>query len=270
MSTSLEVIIEGLGKYFSILGIDFFIVGAQARDIISNEVGLKLSPRKTADVDFGLFVDSWATLETMRDLFKSDKNIKLSGDDNKVRYYYNGTPFDLVPFGGVEKEGKVSWPPFYDSIMTVTGYKEALENAKTIKIRDVSVKVVTPEMLVALKVISWDDNPTRQKDAQDINFIFTNYEKIDADSYECLLDNHENILEKFDYDTALSSISLLGLRIKMFTSKGHTDLIKSILNDTEKKEKLTRNMCGAISINVEEDEAKHSLSLDALLYGINL
>ena len=77
MNTELEDIVNGLGKHFKSLGVDFFIVGAKARDIISNESGLELSSRKTSDVDFGLFVDSWDTLDAMRELFKSDENIEF-------------------------------------------------------------------------------------------------------------------------------------------------------------------------------------------------
>ena len=61
----LEEVIKGLDPYFTALGIDFFIDGARARDIISREAGLKLSLRKTLDVDFGLLVESWDNLESM-------------------------------------------------------------------------------------------------------------------------------------------------------------------------------------------------------------
>ena len=37
MSTELEDVVNGLGKHFKRLGIEFLIVGARARDIISQE-----------------------------------------------------------------------------------------------------------------------------------------------------------------------------------------------------------------------------------------
>ncbi|HLE09736.1 MAG TPA: hypothetical protein VI754_00700 [Bacteriovoracaceae bacterium] len=43
MNTDFENIVEGLGKHFKYLNIDFFIVGAMARDIISQEAGLARS-----------------------------------------------------------------------------------------------------------------------------------------------------------------------------------------------------------------------------------
>jgi len=271
MNTDLEDIVNGLGKHFKSLDVDFFIVGAKARDIISKESGLELSRRKTSDVDFGLFVDSWDTLDAMRELFRNDENIELNPDKkNKVRYYYKGTPFDLVPFGGIEDaDGKVSWPPCYDTIMTVIGYEEALKSAKVIAIGDTEVKVVTPEMLVALKIVSWDENPARDRDAQDINYIMENYENIDADVENCLFDHYLDILDRFEHDHHLSSLAIMVIRIARFASEEHIDLIKNVLNDSDQREKLARKM---VSFNVVERETqveRRSSWVDALIYGMN-
>lgn len=270
MSTDLEEIVQSLEKYFSALKIDFFIIGATARDIISAEVGLQLSPRKTSDVDFGILVDSWDTLKKMRELFKVDSRIKLSSDkNNKVRHYFNGTPFDLVPFGGVEKDGKISWPPFYETIMNVVGYKEALQTSREITVGETVVKVVTPEMLVALKLVSWGENPAREKDAQDINYIISNYEIIDPDAYECVLDNHEELLKTLDYETDLASIALMGVRISKFTAQEHKKVIFQILEDVERKEKLARNM---VSTSGYDDGKVETCikKLDALRLGLEI
>ena len=52
MFTDLEEIINELIRHFDKFNIDFFIVGAKARDILARQSGLKESPRKTSDVDF--------------------------------------------------------------------------------------------------------------------------------------------------------------------------------------------------------------------------
>ena len=270
MSTELEDVVNGLGKHFKRLGIEFLIVGARARDIISQEAGLPLSPRRTADVDFGLFVDSWEILDSMRNQFKQDPDIKLNNyPKNKVRYYYKETPFDLVPFGGVAKEGKVSWAPFYDSIMTIIGFEEALANARIIRIGNIDIKVVTPEMLVALKMVAWNENSSRQKDAQDIHYIISNYEQIDRDAYICVLDNHLDILEYFDHDSELASTALIGIRIAKFTGQEHVALIKKVLENSERKEKLARDMITLIGTAEDQKEEQNIKILDALLYGLS-
>jgi predicted nucleotidyltransferase len=246
------------------------MIGAKARDIISENVKLPISPRKTSDVDFGILVNSWDELEQLRDSFKSDMNIELHNNKkNKVRYKYLGTPFDLVPFGGVEKDGAVHWPPFFDKMMTVVGYQEALNTAKLINIGKSELKVVTPEMLVALKLVSWAENQSRDKDGKDINFLISNYEKIDVDVYDCLLEDHEYILDYFDHDPALSAIGLMGVRIKKFASPKHSSLVTDILSDDKKVKKLAYHMVS--SYGVKDDEADVCVEkMEALLYGLKL
>ena len=103
--------------------------------------------------------------------------------------------------------------------MTIIGFEEALANARIIRIGSIDIKVVTPEMLVALKMVAWNENSSRQKDAQDIHYIISNYEQIDRDAYICVLDNHLDILEYFDHDSELASTALIGIRIAKFTGE---------------------------------------------------
>lgn len=270
MSTELEEIINGLVPHFEILDIEFMIIGAMARDIISEQSGLPLSVRKTADVDFGVLVENWDNLEALRESFKKDMSIKeSSNNENNVRYHFNGTPFDIVPFGGIEKAGKVSWPPFYDTVMTVVGYQEALKQAPEFKIGNHNVKVVTPEMLVALKIIAWDENPARQKDADDINFIIKNYERIDPDTDNYIWDNHEELPEKFEHDFSLAAIALMGIRISNYASKDHLNLIKGIFQKTELVSKLARDMLSGTPGPIDDTEVeKVEEKLKALFLGI--
>ncbi len=69
----------------------------------------------------------------------------------------------IVPFGKLESDSKISWPPFYDKIMTVLGYREALENSIKIEVNGKSIDVISTDMLIALKIISWQENQGRQK-----------------------------------------------------------------------------------------------------------
>ncbi len=270
MSSDLQGIINGLVPHFESHGIQFMIIGAKARDIISEQSGLPLSARKTSDVDFGILIDNWNTLEALRKSFEADKSIKESSSkDNKIRYYFNETPFDLLPFGGVEKDGKVSWPPFYDTIMTVIGHQEALDYASDIEIGTRRIKVVTPEMLVALKIVSWEENPARQRDADDINYIISNYERIDPDTDDYIWDNHEDLPEKFDHDMSLAAIALLGIRIKNYASNEHTELIIKVLSNTEIREKLVRAMLASRLGPSDDGELKlASAKLQALSSGV--
>ncbi len=266
MNTEFVSLIQNLDKHFKSLEIDFFIIGAKARDLICEQAGVPLSARATSDVDFGVLVDSWATLEKLREHFRNDPNIRLHSEKNKVRHYYNGTPFDVVPFGGIEHDHKISWPPFYDCIMTVIGYGEALTMARSIQIGHSTVKVVTPEMLIALKIVSWHEAPERNKDAKDIAYVLERYQSIDPTTYTYILDHHAELLAHFDYDDVLASIALVGIRIVESSSPELHALIAQILN--RKDEKLARAMVTLPSSNIESDETKFIEIVNALKYGI--
>lgn len=266
----MENVIKGLIPYFEKNNLDFLIIGATARDLISTKANLKLSPRKTADVDLGVLVSSWEEIDLLRESFKSNPDIKLSKDvNNKIRHHYKGVPFDIVPFGGIEKDGKIHWPPFYDSIMTVTGYKEALKTAINYNFGDKVVKVITPEMLVALKFIAWNDKPTRTKDAQDINFIMSNYESIDKEVYDCLLDDYDDMLVYFDNDSTIASVGLMGFRIKKFSEEPLVIKIKEILGDAEKVERFSHSMVKENTIYRDAETEEAVNKLNALIYGLN-
>jgi predicted nucleotidyltransferase len=272
MFTDIEDVVEGLSQHFEKFNIDFFIVGAKARDILAKKAGIKISPRKTSDVDFAVLVESWQTLEDLRDSFKLDENIHLSSSkENLTRYYYKKIPFDIVPFGeGVEKEGKIYWPPFYKTILTVVGYKEAMSSAKVFELNGRNIKVTSAEMLVALKLVSWDENNTRDRDAKDIHYILTNYNEIDPDVEDDVFENFDTLIDQYSGDTKLASISILGYRVSKFANENHKKLILSVLENDEKITKLSRSMVNTNIANFD-DEIDNSLSiLNALLFGINL
>lgn len=270
MATDLEETIDGLVEHFKKFNIDFFIVGAKARDILATSAGLKESPRKTADVDFAILVDSWETLEKLRASFRGDSRIKESSDqNNKVRYNFNITPFDIVPFGkNIEKDGKISFPPFYETLLTVIGYPEAMKTAKKFEIGKHEIKVTTAEMLVGLKIVSWDENKTRDRDAKDISYILSNYTVIDSDVDLDIYENFSNLVDEYVGDMSLASIELMGIRLNKFADKDHKNLMIGILDDEEKRDRLARNMHDSGTYNLDEKVEISLKQLNSLLVGL--
>jgi predicted nucleotidyltransferase len=266
MDTDLIEIINGLSYHFNKFKIDFFIVGAKARDILAKDVGLKESPRKTADVDFAILVDSWDTLAKLKNSFDEDSNIQCQ---NKTRYKFKATPFDIVPFGkNIEQDGKISFPPFYETLLTVTGYPEAMKTAKKFKVGSHEVKVTTAEMLVGLKLVSWDENNDRDKDAKDINFIFSNYSNIDVDVELDIYDNFSNLVDDYAGDMSLATIELMGIRLNKFAAKEHKNLMIKILSDDAKKERLARSMIGSGAYSFEDKDELILKQINSLLAGL--
>ena len=69
-------------------------------------------------MDFAALIESWTDLEKTTMAFESNSNINsISEEKEKIkRFYYKTIPFDIVPFGGIEHNHTISWPPFYDTI----------------------------------------------------------------------------------------------------------------------------------------------------------
>lgn len=238
MSKENDVIVK-ISELFAEVNIPSVVVGASARDIFCEIYGLPKAIRKTTDVDFGIFVKSWDELRKVEDHLKNHKNVVKKGEkDNKVRYHYDGIPFDIVPFGGVEEGHQVSWPPFYDTIMTVLGYEEALKHSIPVKIKETEIKVVTVEILIALKLIAWDENSSREKDIFDSWFLIKNYSKIDPTSYEYILENYLALLERFDHEAEIAEPLHIGIKLKSLLKQETLTLVQNILGNEDKLDQI--------------------------------
>ena len=205
------------------------------------------------------------SFKSLTQSLKDDLRIKYTPTPlNKLRYTCEAIPFDLVPFGGIEKSGEVSIPPSYDSLMNVTGYDDALRCAITYSVDDKKIKIASPEMLVSLKLVAWDENPARDRDASDIFYLMKNYEHIDPDAYTYILDNYGEVLEYFNHETTLSHVALLGIRLSNYINYANVDMINKILRDENKKERFIRGM------QPEKTELEHEYEyIKAFLYGLN-
>lgn len=271
MSDHDEAIVK-IAEIFNALNIPYVVVGASARDIFCKEFGLPKAIRKTADVDFGIFVKDWEELKRVEETLKNNKKINKGDEkENKVRYVYEGTPFDIVPFGGIEKDGKVSWPPFYDTIMTVIGYEEALGNAVKIGMKGSEIKVVCVEILIALKLIAWNENRSRQKDIQDSWFLMSEYSKIDPSSYDYIIENYIQLIEKFDHEVELAEPIHIGIKQKKLLNSETTKLLISILENQKSLEKMAMVALEGATYTEDRDTELEKVQgyLKALLAGLS-
>jgi len=238
--------------------IDSFIIGATARDLLAKHYGITPSERKTEDVDFAVLLQNWNVLEELRAFLLLNKSISPSSDpNNKIRYYFKGTPFDLVPFGGVANQHVVSWPPHHDTAMLVLGYNEAMENALEIMIGGHKVKTLSLEFFVGLKLLAWGYNGARDRDIKDVGYILKNYENFNPGAYEYLLDQHLDLLDPIDSDPALAAIVTLGI---FLGSKIPTEGKNRILQTLEKqKSKIISEL--TYDIFIDEDSRKNTIDV---------
>lgn len=134
----------------------FFIIGATARDIIFEQAfGIK-APRATKDIDLAVQVASWQDFEQLKSQLIATGQLESDKMVQRLRYH-GKIPVDIVPFGDIESNGNIIWPPEYSIKMSVTGFKEAYDNTQVVRLREnpaLDVHVVTPIGLIVLKIIA--------------------------------------------------------------------------------------------------------------------
>jgi predicted nucleotidyltransferase len=97
--------------------------------------------------------------------------------------------------------------------MHVLGFREALEHADIVRLRDqppLDIPIVTIAGLSILKIIAWTDRPAdiRRKDAIDLLYLLKNYERVP--SVKDAVYEVQNLLEQYGWDTALAAAHILG------------------------------------------------------------
>lgn len=187
------------------LDVDFYLIGAQSRDVWTNHIELK-GKRTTADIDYLVYVkdrDTWNTLIQYllkNEAFTRDKNLPY-------RFYKEGT-IDLIPFGGIEEAGEVLLDePAMD--LSVVGCKEVTELAS---IAEGDFKIITLPGLCVLKLVAYGEKPDhRAKDYSDFLFLLQNYHAIAGE--ELFYGVYDDLIEG-DFELVVSAARMLGRQLK--------------------------------------------------------
>ncbi|MEX0603474.1 nucleotidyl transferase AbiEii/AbiGii toxin family protein [Marinobacter sp.] len=147
-----------------------------------------------------------------------------------------GVPLDIIPFGPIESENStIAWPPAGDFKLGVMGFQEALENADIVVVDQaptLELAVASPQGLVLLKLIAWSERDARdrRKDATDILYLLSNHENING-MMDQLYNQHEAVLEAYDWDTRLSGAHVLGLKVSGVANASTLSFLENLLDE---------------------------------------
>ena len=211
--------------------VEFFVIGATARDIIFNLIHNITIYRATNDIDFSVRLKNWSEFQKLTNALLS----KGFSTSNVVhRFQYKSIPsIDIVPFGKISTpSSSIVWPDKQSKEMNVLGFEECFADSEDVKISsnpDLRIKIASVRGLVIMKLIAWKDGfPSRSRDALDILYIIKNY--IDADNRERLFEkNHDLVDDTFDYE--LTGAILLGRDIAKLASSAALSFIKEMLDN---------------------------------------
>jgi predicted nucleotidyltransferase len=261
---------EGVSDAASRLEIPFVVVGASARDIVLHYGHDARIQRATTDVDFGIQVPDWSAFDALKESL-------LENGYSETRALHRvvspgDVQVDIVPFGQVEdEEFNIAWPPDGDRVMNVLGFQEVCDNAEIVRIQDdppVDIPVATPEGLAVLKLIAWADRTAdlRGKDAKDLLYLFTTYEKIPT--INSGLHEDQDLMEYYDWDIELASAYQLGVDAESIAEDQTYDAIASLFNGEHESlsvELLVEEMCEQIDREYERNEKLTNTFIDGFL-----
>jgi len=264
---------ETVHDKFKEMSLDFFVVGAIARDILFYEVfDAKIPLRGTSDVDLAICVKSW------KDYDRAINELIRSGDFEKERdrqrlKYKKNLRVDIVPYGKIANGKKIiEWPSPDSSVkMSVSGFKEAYDSAVEIKInKGRSIKIASLEGLTILKIIAWNERKS-SKDAQDLKTLLTSYFTLHIETIENIYDQYSDLIMEVKGNTEKTGIRILGERISLIlhTAEDVKSKLIQILEDELKKEgdNLAQYMV-EFRLELEEEYSKNIDRIKDLLEGI--
>lgn len=224
-------ILEALERGFSKFGIDFYLVGATARDVWMRGVHEKPPKRATSDIDFGIMIKDSYIFDELKEYLIEVEGFVPYKENAFVLIWKDKTQVDLIPFGELEKEGVATVRGTGFTSMNVEGFKEVFEQAsEEIQTEDQRFKVCTLAGIVILKLIAWDDRPEmRGDDIDDIAEIIKNYFHFNS---EAIWQHHSDL---FTDDNELDEIAsqYLGREIGKIIS-GNEKLIARVKGILEK------------------------------------
>ncbi len=232
-------------------GIDYFVAGAMARDILLTHVFGIDTGRATRDVDFAIAVESWDQFDLVKARLVSVGSFTASGTPAHRLYYRDKFPIDLIPFGGIEQTPHTfAWPSELD-VMNVAGYEDVLKAAEHVQVApDLIIRVASLPGLAVLKLFAWMDRGlTNSKDADDLLTIMRRYS--DAGNLDRLYGEAFGMLESAGYDPDLAGACLLGADIARRVSESTYRQLVDRLNDATLVDRLILQM--ARSLTGEED-----------------
>ena len=210
----LKSILQALNSFFQSKEIDFYIVGATARDILLTNLYGLIPERKTMDIDIAIAISDWEEFQIIerelpqREYFEKDSH-------QKQRFIYKGFyAIDVIPFGKIaQKDGNIYWPPDGVIAMSVSGFPEIAAATISVSIdNEFDIKVSSLSGFFLLKLMAWKDRYlSSSKDAYDIALILLHYLGINE---QRAVQEHYDLYEAEPFDQVEASGRLIARDIK--------------------------------------------------------
>ncbi len=160
------------------------LVGAYARDIwFWHMYGIE-TERATEDMDISMVCSRWSEFQEFAEVLKaSGFSQPVSNHPEKLLDPSTGQKIDLLPFGGISRDGRsITWPSD-QSRWCVLGFDESYQGAAVLSVNEVEnciLRIATLPAMVMLKMVAFYErlDDRKRKDGADIGFTLANYLRV--------------------------------------------------------------------------------------------
>ena len=213
----LKDVFASLNRALKALEIDFYLIGALARDTWFAQKGIRILGTK--DIDFAVMVSDESKYEELKRFLIKEEGFTESSSNEYVLFNKQGQQIDLLPFGALEIEGKrmVDKEGFFHT--NISGFKEVYEGAtEEVKFEGkYNFKVSTLAGIIILKLIAYDDRPEmRSNDISDIAAIIRYYFDLEND---LIYEDHIDLFTEDAHSTEYIAARVLGRQMKTILAR---------------------------------------------------
>ncbi|HFA51286.1 MAG TPA: hypothetical protein ENJ95_19915 [Bacteroidetes bacterium] len=252
----LKEVFQHISRACQFLGIDFFIIGAIARNVwlvMHDE-----NPAGTKDIDFAVYIPNIEEYTNLKNKLQTAYQYNESNENAFCMISPKGIQIDLLPFGEIENENQVMIEGKGLTAIKLDGFKEVYDfGLQEIKIGNENYTVCNIPSVVILKLIAYDDRPEhRIKDIKDINSICKYYPDLEQ---EHIWANHFDL---YTDDRSHDEVAMIVLgreikKIAMANDKLYSKLL-TILN------KAIAHESSFLDLMIEDNE-KENVGMKRLL-----
>lgn len=228
ISEVLYALERGLNKF----NIDFYLVGAVARDVWMSAINGIPPSRITGDIDFAVFIDDKGTYENLRDYLINTEGLAPYSTNNFVLIWKKVIQVDLLPFGAIDDENaKVSIGDVGLTSVNMPGFKEIYdEGLPELELEEQHrFKFCTLPGIVILKLIAWQDRPEiRRDDIKDISKVLKHFFEMYANE---IYENHNDLFGDDKLDLNLIAARVMGREMNKIARRNESlfDRLKELL-----------------------------------------
>jgi predicted nucleotidyltransferase len=254
----LKELLRELTSFFDSMKVDFYVIGATARDMILCNLYDLIPDRKTVDLDIAIAIPDWNQFEKIEKQLPDKEGFKKNTKQKQRFIYRDVYEVDIVPFGGVTKaDGNIYWPPEEEVAMSTWGFSEVAKATLSMQIdNEFTIQIASLPGIFLLKLTAWKDRHLLgAKDAYDMALLLVNYLDINT---ERVVNEHYDLYEAEAFDSVIAGARLMALDVRKLLQADETvlnylsDIVSEEIKQAEGSRLINQLLESDVNLNYEQ------------------